>query len=59
MIGLEVQTGSRGVFDVALDGETIFSKGQARRLPEDGEVAALLEARLGPPRQWRHGSTAV
>ena len=36
--------GSGGVFDVVVDGETIFSKAAVGRFPEPGEVSRLLRA---------------
>jgi len=33
-----------GQFDVISDGELVFSKQQAHRFPESGEVLALLQA---------------
>ena len=38
---------------MTLDGETVFSKKEQKRFPQEGELAALLEARLGPRLQWR------
>lgn len=38
--------GRGGVFDVRLDGETLFSKHQVDRFPEAGEVETLLADRL-------------
>lgn len=38
--------GSGGVFEVAFENELLFSKRQAHRFPEPGEVEAKLEARL-------------
>lgn len=38
--------GRDGVFDVRLDGETLFSKHQVHRFPEPGEVETLLADRL-------------
>ena len=35
----------RGKFEVSLDGELIFSKLQEGRFPDDGEVAAQINAR--------------
>lgn len=35
---------SGGVFEVVADGKTVFSKKQAGRRPEPGEVVAALEA---------------
>lgn len=39
--------GRNGVFDVRLDGETLFSKHDVDRFPEPGEIEALLAERLG------------
>ncbi len=38
--------GERGVFDVRLDGELIFSKHAEARFPDSGETERLLAARL-------------
>jgi selT/selW/selH-like putative selenoprotein len=38
--------GSRGDFEVRLDGELLFSKHESDRFPEPGEVSALLAGRL-------------
>ncbi len=53
MVGVELRTGTRGVFEISLDGETLFSKRSMGRLPEAGEVARLAESRLGPALHWR------
>jgi selT/selW/selH-like putative selenoprotein len=37
--------GDRGVFDVAVDGRTIFSKYSAHRFPEAVEIIQALRAR--------------
>ena len=34
--------GSGGVYDVVVDGRQIFSKGQAGRFPEEGEIETLI-----------------
>ena len=39
-------TGSNGVFDVRVDGELVFSKYEAGRFPDPGEVEAAI-AELG------------
>jgi selT/selW/selH-like putative selenoprotein len=36
--------GGRGVFDVIVDGRTIFSKDQEDRFPDEDEILAILEA---------------
>jgi selenoprotein W-related protein len=45
---LELVPSSGGVFEVALDGEVVFSKAALGRHAEPGEVAALLRDKLGP-----------
>ncbi len=49
---LVLVTGSKGVFDVVVDGERIYSKGETGRHADDGEVLAALERLLpdGTPR---------
>ena len=39
---------SGGRFEVILDGQLIYSKAALRRHAAPGEVAALVEERLGP-----------
>ena len=39
----ELTPGSGGIFDVKLNGETVFSKHQVGRFPKDGEISDLLE----------------
>jgi selT/selW/selH-like putative selenoprotein len=51
--GVELKTGSKGRFEVLIDGYEVFSKARLDRFPAEGEVAKLLEPRLGPPPQWR------
>lgn len=42
----ELVPGSRGVFDVRLDGEMVYSRHASGRFPLDGEVEELLRERL-------------
>ena len=42
---LTLVTGTKGVFDVEVDGELIYSKGQTGRHADPGEVLELFEAR--------------
>ncbi len=37
--------GSKGQFDVIADGELVFSKWEAGRFPDDGEIRKMLEGR--------------
>ncbi len=39
----ELVAGSGGVFDVVVDGAKVFSKHEAGRFPEPGEVVRLIE----------------
>jgi selT/selW/selH-like putative selenoprotein len=43
----ELIKGDRGVFDVAVDGRTIFSKYSSHRFPDDDEIIRALK----PPRR--------
>jgi selenoprotein W-related protein len=40
-------TGSKGVFDVRVDGDLIYSKAETGRHAEPGEVFELFKARFG------------
>ena len=40
---------SGGRFEVMVDGELVYSKLQLKRHANPGEVAGLVEAKLGPP----------
>jgi len=51
--GLELRSASGGRFDIYLDDELVFSKQDARRFPQPGEVAGLFEKKLGPALDWR------
>lgn len=44
---LTLTTGSRGVFDVAVDGELIYSKAETGRHAEPGEVLELFVDQYG------------
>ena len=46
--GLRLVTGDKGVFDVAVDGDLIYSKAETGRHAEDGEVLALFADLMGP-----------
>ena len=53
MIEISLRTGSKGRFEVTLDGELIFSKVKLHRFPKPGEIISLAEPALGPPLAWR------
>ncbi len=46
--GLTLTPGPRGIFDVAVNGEIIYSKHAAGRHAEPGEVLAALTEMVGP-----------
>lgn len=45
---LRLITGSKGIFDVTVDGNVIYSKGETGRHAEDGEVLRLFSELVGP-----------
>lgn len=45
---LRLVTGSKGIFDVTVNGELLYSKGQTGRHAEDGEVLSLFTDLVGP-----------
>lgn len=45
---LTLITGSKGVFDVVVNGDTLYSKHETGRHANPGEVLALFEALVGP-----------
>ena len=45
---LTLVTGDKGVFDVVVDGETIYSKAETGRHADEGEVLGLFEKLVGP-----------
>ena len=45
--GLRLVTGDKGVFDVAVDGDLIYSKAQTGRHAEPGEVLELFTDLMG------------
>jgi len=51
--GVELTSGTKGRFEVTLDGEVIFSKASLQRHANGGEVAAEVERRIGPRLDWR------
>jgi selT/selW/selH-like putative selenoprotein len=53
MSGVELKGGSKGRFEVTLDGELIFSKATLGRHAEKGEIRAEVERRIGKPLAWR------
>jgi len=53
MSGVELKGGSKGRFEVTLDGELIFSKASLGRHAEPGEIKGEVERRIGKPLAWR------
>ncbi len=45
---------SGGIFEVTLDGETLASNRETKRMPEAGEVKRLLRDRIAPERSIGH-----
>jgi selenoprotein W-related protein len=46
--------GSGGIFEVRLNGESIFSRKQAQRFPESKELKQLIRDRIDPERPLGH-----
>jgi selenoprotein W-related protein len=46
--------GEGGVFEVWLDGETMFSRANAGRFPESKEIKQLIRDRIAPGRDLGH-----
>ncbi len=46
--------GSCGIFEVTLDGETLATNRETKRMPEAGEVKRLLRDRIAPERSIGH-----
>ncbi len=49
---LTLRTGTKGVYDVTVDGELIYSKAETGRHAEPGEVLALFTALVGDIRRY-------
>ena len=49
-----LRPGTGGVFDVRLDGQTIFSRGEHGRFPESKELKQLIRDRIAPDRHLGH-----
>ena len=45
---LRLVTGSKGVFDVTVNGELLYSKDQTGRHANDGEVLSMFTELVGP-----------
>ncbi len=43
---LELEPGGGGVFDVSVDGEEIYSKHATGEFPDEGEILAVVQARV-------------
>jgi len=42
-INSELVAGEKGIFDVMVDGKTIYSRHQTGRFPNEGEVSQILK----------------
>lgn len=45
---LKLVMGDKGIFDVEVDGEMLYSKTVTDRKPDEGEVLGLFEKLVGP-----------
>jgi hypothetical protein len=53
MVGVELKSGTKGVYRATIDGQVFYDKSVVGRKPEAGEIGRLAEAILGPRMQWR------
>lgn len=44
-VGANLIAGHGGVFEVTVDGTTVFSKKKVGRFPEDGEIVGLIQSK--------------
>jgi predicted Rdx family selenoprotein len=51
--GVELRSGTKGRFEVSLDGELLFSKAALKRHAHKGEIEAMFQQKLGPRLAWR------
>jgi selenoprotein W-related protein len=51
--GVQLAGGTKGRFEVTVDGELIFSKAALGRHAEPGEIKQEVARRLGKPLVWR------
>jgi selT/selW/selH-like putative selenoprotein len=47
-VAAALKGGHAGVFDVAIDGQTVYSKHQTNRFPSNEEIFATIRARQKP-----------
>lgn len=52
--GVTLVPGAGGIFEVRLDGETIFSRKAQGRFPESRELKQLIRDRIAPGRDLGH-----
>lgn len=48
---VEIVPSYGGIFNVDVDGETVFSKHEAGRFPEEGEVGKAVGEKLAPEQE--------
>lgn len=54
LAGVTLVPGAGGIFEVRLDGETIFSRKAQGRFPESRELKQLIRDRIAPGRDLGH-----
>lgn len=52
--GVLLQPGTGGIFEVKLDGETVFSRKEVGRFPESKELKQLIRDRIAPEKPLGH-----
>jgi selT/selW/selH-like putative selenoprotein len=53
LTGIELRTGSKGVFKISIDGTLVFDKARAGHFPNAAELTQAARGHLGEKLAWR------
>lgn len=51
--GVELRSGSKGVFKISIDGKVVFDKAETGRFPAKDDLLSIVQKSLGPRLTWR------
>lgn len=57
--GVALIPGSSGIFEIRLDGSTIWSRAEEKRFPEIKELKQLVRDRIAPTRSLGHSDRSL